>query len=78
MSGEVVAVDLGGTHMRAAVVTPGGDVREHAGIDTPAADEHPDALVELIRGAREKCGAAVAVVGLPGRVNYRAGTLEYA
>jgi glucokinase len=78
VSGDVVAIDLGGTHMRAAVVSPEGEVRERHGIDTPAADAHPHALVDLLRTAAARADAKLAVVGLPGRINYREGTLEYA
>jgi glucokinase len=78
MAGDVIAVDLGGTHMRTCVVSPSGVVSEHKAVDTPATDAHPDALVELIKAAGARSAATVAVVGLPGRINYREGTLEYA
>jgi glucokinase len=78
MAGDVIAVDLGGTHMRVCVVSPDGAVRDHVGTNTPTDDPHPGALVEIIRAAQAGSGAGLAVVGLPGRINYREGTLEYA
>jgi len=64
--------------MRAALVGPEGAVRERHSTDTPAADLHPDALVGLLTGLGRKYSVNEAVVGLPGRVNYRDGTLDYA
>jgi predicted NBD/HSP70 family sugar kinase len=74
----VLAVDLGGTHMRAALVGPGGEVLERQSVDTPTSDPGPDALVELVAGLQRRHALREAVIGLPGRVNYREGTLEYA
>ncbi|MFN2463477.1 MAG: ROK family protein [Candidatus Dormibacteria bacterium] len=73
----VLSVDLGGTHLRAAIVGPGGEISARQAINTPRDDPAPDALIKLLRelGARHDVGHAV--VGLPGRVNYREGTLEY-
>ncbi|MGI8609659.1 MAG: ROK family protein [Candidatus Dormibacteria bacterium] len=77
-SDNVISIDLGGTHLRAAVIGPGGEIRERRRIDTPAGDPHPDALVELVRSVAATSPVEEAVVGVPGRVNYRAGVLEYA
>ncbi|MGH9129062.1 MAG: ROK family protein [Acidimicrobiales bacterium] len=79
--GTVVAVDVGGTHMRAAVVDPLGKVLDARRTPTPHEDPHPDALVALIRSVLDlPAGGDVsqAVVGLPGQVNYRTGSLEWA
>jgi len=73
----VLAVDLGGTHLRAAVVAPDGEVLERHSIDTPRDDPRPDALVGLTKELGEKYSVREAVIGLPGRVNYDEGTLEY-
>ncbi|HEV1998039.1 MAG TPA: ROK family protein [Candidatus Dormibacteraeota bacterium] len=74
----VISIDLGGTHLRAAVVSPGGEIRERRRIDTPAGDPHPDALVEMVRAVADANPVGEAVVGVPGRVNYTRGVLEYA
>ena len=73
----ILAIDLGGTNMRAALVDDGGGVSEREERPTP---DHPDvdALIDLARVVRERGGAERAVVGVPGRVDYGAGTLEYA
>lgn len=74
----VVAMDLGGTHMRSAVITTGGEVTRPHRVATPIDDPHPDRLVEILREAAQESGAREAVLGLPGRINYAEGTLEYA
>ena len=74
----MLSVDLGGTHLRAAVVGPGGEIRDHRRIDTPVHDPHPDALVALVRSTAAGRDVEEAVIGVPGRVNYTAGILEYA
>lgn len=73
----VLAVDLGGTHMRAALVAPGGTLVEHQMVDTPRDDDCARALVAL--------AAAVgggqpgrAVIGVPGRVDHQLGRAEQA
>jgi len=78
MTDGVLSVDLGGTHLRAALVGPGGEVRERHSIDTPRDAPRPDALVGLVRDLTARYSAREAVIGLPGRVNYVEGTLEYA
>lgn len=61
LSGPVLALDLGATNARAAVVTPDGAVyARHAGA-TPKADGRPavvDYCLELLRAAREAHGLA--------------------
>jgi glucokinase len=64
--------------MRTALISPEGWVRQRQGVKTPVMDAHPDRLVDLLRGAARQSGAVEAVVGLPGRINFEAGTLEYA
>lgn len=69
-----LAADLGGTWLRAALVDDDGTVRERRVVPTPRAE--PEALVELLRsyaGLAER-----AVVGVPGRVDHRAGVLQHA
>ena len=78
MPDGVLSVDLGGTHLRAALVAPDGVVRERHSVSTPRDDPTPSALVNLLRDLGSKYSVREAVIGLPGRVNYDAGTLEYA
>jgi glucokinase len=74
---EVVAVDLGGTHVRAARVAPDGALRRRVRERTDHA-ERPDQLVRLVRDLAEDGGVGRAVLGLPGRVDRTSGTLEHA
>ena len=76
-----MAADIGGTHMRAALVEQSGQISAHRTVGTPAHDEAPAALVGLIRSIIDMSGprsADHAVVGLPGPVNYDAGRLLWA
>lgn len=83
----VLAVDVGGTHMRAAVVDGSGTVLDASRVPTPHGDAHPSALVDLVASLLDRTapgtgagGTSVtrAVVGLPGQVNYGSGALEWA
>ena len=77
MPEEVLSVDLGGTHLRVALVAHDGEIRERHGVDTPKGDPRPDVLVDLVRTLGRKYSVDEAVIGLPGRVNYAEGVLEY-
>lgn len=74
----VLATDLGGTRMRAAIVSVGGDVRHRRVEPTPRDATCPDALVALVGGLLDTAAPESAVVGVPGRVDYGSGLLEYA
>lgn len=82
MKDLIVSVDLGGTNMRAALVDTTGRVVDRVVKPTLREAKCPDALDGLVcsmlaeRGAREACGSVV--IGVPGRVDYRAGRLEHA
>jgi predicted NBD/HSP70 family sugar kinase len=73
----VVGVDLGGTHLRVAVVSPEGEVSGRQLVGTPREAPHPDLLVELLRETAAKAGCQRAVVGIPGPVDYRHGRLRW-
>ena len=74
----VLAVDLGGTRMRVAVVASGGAVLRRRVEPTPRRTACPDALLALMAGFLETTRVAEAVVGVPGRVDYATGRLEHA
>jgi glucokinase len=77
----VLAADVGGTHMRAALVDAAGKVLLRRSAETPAEAHVPRALIDLLRavGAEDGHGAAShAVLGLPGAVDYDAGRLLWA
>jgi glucokinase len=77
----VLAADVGGTHMRAALVDDRGMVLLRRSAPTPAHADVPGALIDLIAavGAEHEHGrASHAVVALPGAVDYEAGRLLWA
>src|SRR5688572_19122960 len=71
--GRWLAVDVGGTNMRAAIVGGDGVVGERK--DRPT-ERSPEPLVALAREVLAGDADTVdgAVVGLPGRIDYGAGT----
>jgi glucokinase len=73
-----LAVDLGGTHMRCAVVDDDGSVLDRREKPTPHDGTGAGALAELMASVHASAPCGTAVVGVPGRVNYAEGTLEYA
>ena len=77
----VLAADVGGTQMRAALVDPKGRILLRQSIPTPAQADVPASLIELIAAVAASPGhsaASHAVVGLPGAVDYAAGRLLWA
>jgi len=81
VSPPVVAADVGGTQMRAALVDEDGMLLERRAAPTPRHAGVPAALIELVRavGADREHGApSHAVVGLPGSIDYDAGRLLWA
>ena len=77
LSLRTLAVDLGGTNMRAALVDGDGHVEEREEVATPP-DPGRDGLVDLARSVMARGEVGDAVIGVPGRVDYGAGVLEYA
>lgn len=74
----VLAVDLGGTRMRAAAVDADGSVLERCAQPTPQDADGPAALVDLATDVLAAHPIQRAVVGVPGGVNYRDGQVEHA
>jgi glucokinase len=74
----ILAVDLGGTQMRTALVDRDGGLLLRRAQPTPRDAACPDALLLLVGGVLEDAGVQDAVIGVPGRVNYGSGALEYA
>jgi glucokinase len=79
---NVLAVDLGATYVRAGLVTDGGgivrQVKESTLVGDGDASSGADRIARLVASAFGHRPAKRAVVGVPGRVNYTAGTLEQA
>jgi len=73
-----LAVDLGGTHMRSAAVSPDGTVFGRVERPTPHDGTGTRALAALMAEVARATPCASAVIGVPGRVDYRRGALEHA
>ena len=78
MPDHTLAVDLGGTTMRAAVVDRGGYVVARCSQATPQADRCPDALLALVGDLLADHPVGGAVIGVPGLVDHRDGALQQA
>jgi glucokinase len=79
----VFAVDLGGTHLRAATVNAEGRIQFRLKQQTPAADD-PQQIVDAIVSAEEKCQQQARLTGqsigaisvvVPGSINVAAGSI---
>lgn len=73
-----LAVDLGGTQMRAAIVASDGELLERRAEPTPRDATCPDALLALLGDVLAGDEVTGAVIGVPGRVDHRRGRLEHA
>jgi predicted NBD/HSP70 family sugar kinase len=71
-----LAVDLGGTQVRAAKVADDGAVLTREARPTPVTDPTPDALLAWIAAQAEGC--ASVVFGVPGRVDHGRDRLDVA
>ena len=81
MTRPVLAADVGGTQMRAALVDDKGRVLLRRSVPTPAEADVPASLTDLIASVaaeRDHDAASHAVVGLPGAVDYDVGRLLWA
>jgi glucokinase len=71
-------VDLGGTHVRAAIVSDSGQVLGRIRRRTPPDAPRPDILPEMIKEVAGGRPVARAVVGVPGVIDHDADALEHA
>ena len=81
MNRLVLAADVGGTQMRAALVDLEGHILVRRSVPTPAEADVPATFTELLvamAADRSHGTASHAVIGLPGAVDYEAGRLLWA
>lgn len=82
MAGTTVAVDLGGTQVRAALVADDGTVTGRLRRATPAGDPTPEIVTTLIAEVVDRCPPGSrperVVVGVPGLVDHEAERLLHA
>ena len=81
MSACTVAVDLGGTHIRAALVTETGEILTRRRTETPSSDPKPTIICELIAEVMDAAPPKSvptysppgrAVIGVPGVIDHEA------
>lgn len=76
-----MVVDLGGTNVRAAVVTSDGTIVRRDRRPTPAADPEPQIIAELVTEVAQMAGPDgpplldQVVIGIPGVIDHEAGAL---
>lgn len=70
MSEQVVAIDLGGTNIRAALVQHDGTVVKRIRRPTPTQDPEPTALLEMVEEVSQGSDVDKAVIGLPGVIDH--------
>jgi glucokinase len=75
--GLVLAVDLGGTHLRGATVDRDGNVHHRFKQPTPQAEKGDDIVQAIISAARESGTTAISAlsVAVPGTIDVRAGAV---
>jgi glucokinase len=76
--GVTLAVDLGGTHLRAALVDDTGEILVRRSVETPHEGLLPTRLVDLMILVAADRVVKATVVGAPGPVDYQKGRLEWA
>ena len=74
----VLAVDLGGTRMRAALVTGDGQILERVVLPTPRDQPCARAVTGMAGALAGRTSPDSAVIGVPGRVLHTTGRLEHA
>ncbi|HEV2310840.1 MAG TPA: ROK family protein, partial [Acidimicrobiia bacterium] len=76
--GQTLAVDLGGTNMRAAAVDATGEILDRAVVPTPRKAATLDPFLDLVQGLAADHDVEHAVVAVPGRVDHQRGLLLHA
>lgn len=72
MSQPCVVIDLGGTHLRAALVSPDGTIRRRLQEETPQNENEPTTLLRLMEAVAGDDQVCQASIGVPGVVDYDA------
>lgn len=81
MRRQSAALDLGGTHVRAAIVADDGTIEARIRERTPVDDPKPEFLARLLERVAAECPTAAvdrAVVGIPGIIDHDVGALKRA
>jgi len=73
----ILAIDLGATNLRCAVVEPSGLILRRRSVPTPFDDRVGDAIASLAAEVRQGAEVSHCVIGVPGRVDYEREQLEW-
>jgi glucokinase len=73
----ILAVDVGATNLRCALVSATGAVLARESVPTPPGPDLASTLAAVVWRVRGEERVAYAVVGVPGRVDYSAGALAW-
>jgi glucokinase len=73
----VLALDIGATNLRCALVSRAGEVLAREAVPTPPPARLARTVADIARRVRDDRPASEAVIGVPGRVDYTLGALEW-
>ena len=78
MSGEILGIDIGGTHFRMGLCSAEGELLKHEMLPTDSLESPADGLKHLVKAVDPHGRAERAAAGVPGIVDYDAQSLLYA
>ncbi|MDA8373982.1 MAG: ROK family protein [Actinomycetota bacterium] len=78
MSGEILGIDIGGTHFRMGLCSADGELLKHEMLATDTLESPSDGLKRLVKAVDPHGRAERAAAGVPGIVDYEAQSLLYA
>ena len=78
MSGEIIGIDIGGTHFRMGLCSAEGELLKHETLATETLSSPADGLRQLVKAVDPHGKAERAAAGVPGIVDYDSQTLLYA
>ncbi len=74
---SVLALDIGASNLRCALVSRAGEIIARESVPTPTPAQLARTVVDIARRVQAGPPVAEAVVGVPGRVDYASGALEW-
>ena len=78
MSGEILGIDIGGTHFRMGLCSAEGELLKHETLATDTLSSPAEGLKQLVKAVDPHGRAERAAAGVPGIVDYESQSLLYA